>query len=288
MISALYRWLFLATLMMAGAGAHAAITCSVSSPGFATAYDPAAAANTVVQTNFTISCNRTALDATSVNYTVAANNGLYKLGKNTNQALFVSGGINYFAAYDIYKDSGCTTQWKGGVSQFSGTFVFAVGSLTGTLNQTYYGCVFKGQNTLPAGIYSDTVTMTLNYGGSTATNSFAVQIATPSTCAISAPPSTLSFGSYVAFGSALAASTAFGANCTSFLPYTLSVSPTGGTIAGVNYTLLLNGTATTINLTGTGVQQNHTIDGSMAAGQAGTCIASACSGINAHTLTLTY
>ncbi len=278
------HWLILLCLLLGTAGAHAAINCTVSSPGFASAYDPLTAGNTVVQSSFTISCTRLATDATSVNYQIGADNGLYKLGKNTNQALLISGPPSY-VAYDIYKDSGCATQWKaGGGARISGTFTFPAGALSSSLTQTYYGCIFAGQTGLPAGFYSDTVSMTLVYGGSTFSNSFGVQISTGTTCAVSSPPATLAFGAYVAYGGALGASTSFGATCTNLLPYTMAVSPTMGTIAGVVYDLTLSAASAT----GSGFQQNYLINGNMAAGQAGTCALGSCSGTVPHTLTLSY
>lgn len=294
MTTRLYRWLATIALLLFAAGAHAATTCSVYSPGFVTAYDPAAGGNTVVQTNFTIDCTRASGDPASFAYTVSADNGLYKRGKNTNQAAYTSGATTSYIQYDTFQNSNCTTQFKGGgASDYNGTFTFAAGALAQTFQQTFWGCVFPGQTTLPAGTYSDTPTLTLTYGAKVATGSFGVQIATPSTCALTAPPSAVAFGAYVAFGGALAASAGFGATCTNFLPYTMTVTPTSGTIAGVSYTLLLQSASpvmsgTSLNATGSGVQQTYTIKGSMAAGQPGTCSAGTCPGSVPHVLTLSY
>lgn len=288
MTSRLYLGLALATLMLGSLPAQAAITCSVASNGFFGSYNPAL--KLIVQTSFTVTCDRSASgDPTSVSYTNAADNGLYALGVN-NRA-FLS-GTNYLK-YDAYVDGSCGTQWKGNTT-IAGTISF---SGTGTVSKThaYWGCVAAGQTGAAAGSYSDSVTMTLSYGSptSTSTNTFPVGISTPATCSISTPPGTVAFGTYVAFGGALAASTGFGATCSNYLAYTLSVSPTSGTIAGVNYTLLLQNAApvmsgTTLSVTGSGVQQSYTINGSMAAGQAGTCAAGSCSAAVPHTLTLSY
>lgn len=268
------------SLLLIGAGAHAAIDCSVSSSGFATSYDTAVAGLTKVQTSLTVSCSRSSpgTDPTTVNYAVKADNGLYPNGMN-NRAQ--SGAT--FAKYDIYTDVGCVTQWKGNVS-FSGTVNFAVSS---TASHTYWGCVTAGQNTLAAGTFTDTVTMTMSYGPnpqSTAVGMFPVTVVTQGQCSFSSPPGTLAFA-YTSFQPAAAnVSAFFGVTCTNGLPYTLSLDTTTGTIAGLSYSLALSGAAGS----GSGVQQTLSVNGSMPAGQAGTCAMGTCSGNVPHTLTITY
>ena len=288
MTSKLRFWLLLVALSLLGTGASAAITCSVASSGFSTAYNPTLPGSTITQSSSTVTCNRAlGTDPTSVSYTISVDNGQNALGIN-NRA--VRSGA--YIRYDVYLDSACGTQWKG-ASTIGGSIAFTT---TGPVSKVhnYWGCVGAGQTGLAAGTYSDLVTMTLSYGPnpqSTYLASFPVNIATPSTCGVSPTPGTVAFGTYVAFGPALAGTTSFGATCTNYLPYTVAIAPTSGTIAGLSYTLLLNLsglTGTTLSVTGNGVQQNFTIDGTMAAGQAGTCATGTCSGTVAHTLTLTY
>lgn len=100
MKSKLARWLALPLLLVFGASAHAAVTCSVSSGGFSTAVNANVAAT--VQTSFAVTCTATAGEA-SVNYTVAVNNGIYANGIN-NRAFF--SGASYMK-YDVYTDAGC-------------------------------------------------------------------------------------------------------------------------------------------------------------------------------------
>lgn len=285
------QWLAAAALLFCAAHSNAAITCSLSSSGFSSAYNPALATPTIVQTSFTVSCTSSAAgDPSSVSYTTAANNGLYANGIN-NRA-FLSGAS--YIKYDAYIDGSCASQWKGNTT-IAGTINF---SGTGTVTKThnFWGCVAAGQTGLAAGVYTDLITTTLSYGPnpqSTATTTFPVNIATPATCSITSIPGNVAFGTYVAFGGALAANASFGATCTNYLAYTLSVSPTGGTIAGIAYTLLLQNAApvmsgTSLSVTGSGVEQTYTINGSMAAGQSGTCAIGTCSATVPHTLTLTY
>lgn len=267
-------------LLLIGIPAHAAVDCSVSSGGFSTAYDPAFATPTKVQTSALVSCTRSdpANDPSRVNYSIKVNNGLNAQGMN-NRA---QSGASY-ARYDVYTDLNCANQWKGNVS-FTGTVDFGVGS---TAMHTFWGCVAAGQNTLPAGTFTDTVTMTMTYGPnpqSTALGMFTVNIVTQGQCSFSSPPGTLGF-SYISFQPTPAnVSAFFGVTCTNGLPYTVSLDSTTGTIAGLSYSLGLSGAVGT----GSGVQQSLSVDGSMSADQPGTCAMGTCSGTNPHTLTVTY
>lgn len=291
MIARLFRWFSCTALLLSAGGVHAAITCSIASNGFSTAYSNTTATQTITQTSFTVTCTRAlTTDPTSVSYTVAANNGLYANGIN-NRAIL--NGASYLK-YDVYTDGACGSQLKGNTT-IPGAITFAgTGSVSATIS--YWGCVQALQTGLAAGVYTDAVTLTLSYGPtpqSSASANAPVNIATPATCSISTTPGTVAFGSYIAFGGALAASTGFGATCTNYLPYTLAVSPTTGTIAGVTYTLLLQNAApvmsgTSLSVTGNGFQQTYTVNGTMAAGQSGVCPLTSCSGTVPHTLTLTY
>jgi spore coat protein U-like protein len=265
-------------LLFAAAPAHAAITCNVTSGGVFTAYDPAAAGNNVTQTSFTDTCTKGAAgDPASVNYSVKVDNGLYALGVN-NRAAFGANRIKY----DVFTNVTCGTAWKGGTAIAGTVSTPSVGTFTAT--STYWGCVGPGQ-AVPAGTYTDTVTMTMTYGAasSTAVGTFPVSISTPSTCSVTAAPGNVVFN-YVSFGPVVTPSATFGVTCTLSLPYTMALDATAGTIVGLNYTLALS----TANSTGTGAQQTHSINGSMAAGQAGTCTVGSCSGSQARSVTITY
>lgn len=269
---------FLATLalLLASAAAQGAITCSISSGGFAVAYDPGAAGNTVTQSFFTVTCTKGAVgDPASVNFSVTVNNGLYPTGVN-NRAAFGANRLRY----DVFTTAGCATKWKGATAITGTVATPSVGTFTQT--RPYFGCIGAGI-AAPAGTYLDTVTMTMTYGASTATAGFGVSISTPATCAISSPPGNVVFN-YTSFGPAINPSTTFGVTCTLSLPYTMALDATAGTIVGLNYTLALS----TPNSTGTGAVQTHSINGNMAAGQSGVCAVGPCSGIQARSITITY
>jgi len=261
------------------ASVRAAITCSVSSSGFAAAYDPAAAATNITQTFFTVTCTRGATtDPTTVTYSVKADNGLYSVGQK-NRAAFGANRISY----DLYTNPSCGTQWRGNTA-ITGTITFAT---TGTLSDqgNFWGCVPASQTGLAAGTYTDIVTMTMTYGSpqSTATGTFGVTINTPPVCTLTTAPGTITFA-YVSFGPTVNASTPYGVTCTLALPYTMDLDATSGTILGITYTLSLSSPSST----GTGYQQMFQINGNIAAGQSGNCGSSTCSGTQARTLTITY
>lgn len=121
----------------------------------------------------------------------------------------------------------------------------------------------------------------------TATATFNVTASLQSKCEVTGGPTDVAF-TYTSFQTGIASSTGgvVGIRCTSSLPYSLSLTSTSGTVIGLAYTL----TAPAGTFTGSGASVNHTISGSMAAGQGGTCASSAtaCTGSNQHTLTITY
>lgn len=260
--------------------AHAAYNCSVSSSGFSVAYDPGSGSTNITVASFTINCTRALSDANTMNWANAANNGLHASG-NQNRAQLGTQRINY----DLYRNSTCGQQWRNNAANdINGTLNFG-GSLSASLTVSYWACIPAGQTGLAAGTYTDTVTMTLTYGPAnfTTTGSFPVNIATPATCSLSTAPGNVVFN-YVGFGAAANASTTFGVRCTSFLPYTMALDATSGTLLGVNYTLALSASSAT----GTGSPQTYTISGNIVAGQAGTCATASCSASQARRLTVTY
>lgn len=266
-------------LLLPATWAHAAITCSVSSPGFSTGYD-AAATISINQTSYTVSCNRAlAADAVSVSYTVATNNGVNPAGAR-NRVTYLT--VNTLL-YETYKDSLCGILWKAN-GPIAGTINFTtIGTVTA--QTAFWGCIPAAQAGLAA-TYTDTVTLTLNYGplpGVIVTGSYPVSITPPNNCQITTSPGNIVFN-YTSFGPAVIANTSFSTNCTNALPYTLALDVTSSTLIGLNYTLALSASSAT----GTGLAQSFSITGTMAANQSGTCATAICTGSKLHTLTVTY
>jgi len=266
-----------AALALPGIG-HAAYSCSLSSGGVSYAYSPSASGNTIVQTSFTITCTRALSDASTMAYTVSADNGANAQGTH-NRAAFGSSRLSY----DLFKDSACGSQWRG-PQTITGNLAFG-GSTSASATIAIWACITPGQN-VPAGTYSDSVTLSMSYGPnpqSTAPGTIGVSISTPAQCNLTTAPGDVVFN-YVTFGAAANASTSFGVTCTTYLPYTMALDATSGTILGLNYTLALSATSAT----GTGAPQTFTISGNIAAGQGGTCATGACSASAPRVLTLTY
>lgn len=265
-------------VMACSGAAHAAITCNLSSNGFSSAYVPANAATNITTASFTMTCTRSASgDATSQAFTVQADNGLNRSG-NQNRAASGSNRI----LYDLYTNSSCSTQWRGNTT-IGGTVVFSSSNDFASKSTTlqYWGCIPAGQN-VAAGTYSDTVTLNPSTTGPNVT--FPVSIVTPSSCSISTPPGNMVFN-YIAFqGSPSSANTAFSAKCTNLLPYSMALDAYNSVLAGLAYTLSLSPTSNV----GNGVAQPYTINGSMAAGQSGTCTTGSCTATEGRTLTITY
>ena len=101
---------------------------------------------------------------------------------------------------------------------------------------------------------------------------------------IALPPGTVAF-SYTAFAAVAAtASTSFSARCSTSTPYTMALDANVGVVSGLNYSLALSA----LSGSGNGALQSYTVNGSMAAGQAGTCASSSCTASDPRTLTITY
>jgi hypothetical protein len=85
--------LLLVAMLLAPALASAAYNCSITSPGFATAYSPTAPTDNVTPTFFTFTCTRGLGDAITMSWTAAANNGMYPRGGGRIRAAFGGNSI---------------------------------------------------------------------------------------------------------------------------------------------------------------------------------------------------
>jgi hypothetical protein len=68
----------------------------------------------------------------------------------------------------------------------------------------------------------------------------------------------------------------------------MSLDAYSGVVSGLNYTLNIDSQAPPVNSRGSGAAQTHSINGSMQAGQAGTCSTGSCSSSQVHTLIISY
>lgn len=271
--------------------ANAAYTCTITVTAISTVYSPSVATPNDSTGSFTMNCTRLATDANTMTYTVRANNGLQPTGGGTRrvQRGATTDRYNYF----LYRDAGFSQAWgaTGGTDFDSalpwGPLNFGA-SLTASRTIPFYLRIPQDPSPGAAGTYTDTVTVSLNPqgGGNTVTAPLNVTAITTNSCQISVPPGNVSF-TYTSFqAAAAAASTAYGVRCTLSLPYTMTLDgtlPYTYSLLGLTYTLSLPASAA-----GTGLTQTHTINGSIAAGQAGTCATGVCSGSQVRTLTISW
>jgi len=287
-------WLTAALLLGTGKIAEAATDCNIISPGISTSYEGIVV---VAQSSFTINCTRLLSDPGSAAYSLRPDNGLNATGQ-TNNAAF---GANRLA-YAHYKDSMCAAPWRAGGNSsnaIEGSVSFIGTSLTATVNGSFWVCISEG---LPyaAGLYTDTVTMNLNYNNDGAGNrlngnasgTHPITVATEASCTISSPPGNIDF-SYIAFQASVStASTSFSTTCTTSLGYSMSVTAGSGVASGVNYGLSLNttrrGGSMPLGSVGTSTVQTFFINGSAPAGQAGSCGTGGCVASQSHSLVITF
>lgn len=280
--------------------ASAAFTCTANVATVAATYqDNATAVST--QASLMLTCTRGANnDPLTLNYTVAAP-GPGNNFSGTRRASALIGGTTYYTGYTLGTASGCAVAW--GAGAFTGTFTWAKANdrttLTG-VSHSYFVCipqqtgaVLAATNANPA--YSDTFAISVTDASNSAnlvSSSHSVAITVTPICTLPQVPSTIGIAYTTFQASPVTASTPFQLKCTTTDGYTVGVSPTSGTAAGLNYTLdvldsLSAVVAPAATLTGTGNSQNFSIRATVPAGQAG-CTGGSCPASQAHTLTITY
>jgi spore coat protein U-like protein len=272
------------TCTIAAFEASAAYSCTISVTAITTVYSPSVQNDNTG--SFTMNCTRLATDANTMNYTVRANNGLQPTGGG--QRRVQRGATTDRYNYNLYRDAGFSQAWGAtvGTDFDQGTNPFNFGtSLTASQTVPFYLRLPVDASPGAAGNYTDTVTVTLNPqgGGNTVTASLFVTAITTNSCQITVSPGNVSF-TYTSFQAGpAAASSVYGVRCTAGFPYNMALDATSGTLLGLNYTL-----SVPAGSTGTGLTQSHTINGSIAAGQAGTCATGVCSGSQIRTLTISW
>ncbi|TFZ06536.1 hypothetical protein EZ313_07845 [Ramlibacter henchirensis] len=198
--------------------------------------------------------------------------------------------------YQLHRNAGNTGTWTTGPGQAPGSAA-AGGALVAldfssqnviSVTVSYHFQVLAG-NYARAGSYSDnpvtlTVRLTSDTGPLLGTATFVPAVTLQDFCRLSTPPGNMAL-SYTSFsGSAATASTNFGVQCLDATAYSMAVDAASGSALGLTYTLGLSSS----NGVGNGAEQTHTINGSIAAGQSGTCAVASCSATQQRTLTITY
>jgi spore coat protein U-like protein len=297
-IRLLNLFLLMCALVFQAPAAHAVISCNLSSSGWITSYFTTATTNTTGTASVTINCTRAATDPATQTYALEDTSDLYGTGSTFKAS---SGAATI--SFNEYQDAAFTTLWGTKTKSIQGTINFGTGTVASVNIPFYYS--ITALQAVAAGNYTDTVTMTLmdgttGHANTLATNTHSILIIIDPTCTLNTAPGNLSFN-YTSFQASNAtASTSFTLTCTNLLPFTagLDVYSATDTTTNVAYTLnvgqsiLPSGAIYTagaaLSATGSGLAQTISIDGSIAAGQAGTCATGTCSGSTTRTLTITY
>ena len=281
-------WSVLAFVLIGNLGgweAQAAVTCTASVTSIVKGYDPNATGDTVATGSYIVSCTRLASDPNTFSWQLGADNGQQPAGGGQNRVQSAAGNRYNYEIYRLtpYVNS---NRWQdGGSTRFTGTINFGA-SLVGTATGSFDLRLAGPQTVRPAGTYTDVVTVTVRNSGGTmlSQTTFNVTIITNASCTLTSPPGNINLASTSFQVAAASASTNFGVNFTTGIPYDMALDATSGTLVGLNYTLALSQTSSN----GTGVAQTFSISGNIAGGQAGTCATGSCSGSATRTLTITY
>ncbi len=297
------RCAFKLALLLAGfaaGGAHAAITCSLSATAINVIYDGSVGANNNSNGTITLTCDRLSTDASTQTYWI----GVLPTAGNPRRLFRHGGGTTTTNRLNtnLYKN-GTTTNWADtGTGRVSGTLSFGA-ALTQSVTLTYDFRIPAGQTGKTAGIYDQAFTAQLELTtagpvvatanffptASVLSQCFVGQVASGNTAQGAVSPTTMTLA-YTSFAAApQTTNMTFTVDCTNSTPYDLDLSPGGGTLLGLNYTVRFdNGLATKTGLVGSGLAQPYTLTATIAAGQAGTCAVATCTATQATTVTISY
>ena len=298
------RMLAALLLVLCGAAAQAAVSCNVSARNLGELYDATAPNGNSVQGDLRISCTRSTLsDPSTVFYTIKTDFGQNSTGGVTRRVKDpVSNTFLFWILRNSVGPLGCgnSTNWgDAGAGLLTGNLSFAASALaTNAIVPNAYCMRVRGtaggNPAAPAaGTYVDTVTLVPDmsttglvgpYNVTAPNTQVTFSVGVGAQCVVRKQGDDLSFN-YTAFGAAQFDVSNFQAVCSNGLPYSLTVAPATGTIAGINYTVTRVGA---LNRNGTGNQQAANVRVDIAGGQAGSCASSNCTGTAVHTVTLTY
>jgi spore coat protein U-like protein len=158
--------LALGVVLCAAAGSVLAGACTVSSSGLAFgAYQPltfAGKLNSVDKTSTaTVTVMCTAI-AGGGGYSISLGPGTYGPGDRISTRYLANTNGGDYMIFNVYHEASYSTIWGDGITAGS---VLGGTLPTGDSNQSHavYGRIAAGQNTLKAGSFSDSLTMTLTY-----------------------------------------------------------------------------------------------------------------------------
>lgn len=247
----------------------------------------------------TLTCSRAAADANTLSYRIMAGPGLNPSPNGHDRRVNLGATANYLT----YSLSRGTTEGGGAAcannSNWEDPTVGAAKVITGSLNfgvaltasATWGYCIRLPAQGLPAaGTYTDAVGVFAQYpdsnaGATTAPALLNYTVWVGDHCVFGTYPGTMAF-SYTSFSaSGVTATQAFVLRCSQGTPWAVSVDPPASTLLGLNYSIAARPAA------GTGLGnagQTITLEGTIPAGQAGTCALGACAATKPHTVIISY
>lgn len=288
--------LSLALLCWAAAPAHAAYSCNVTATSLGVIYREGFSLRTDVVGTVHLTCTRDlATDANTLTYRIGVDYGDHYQSPNRRVRL---GASNNYLTYSLARGASV-----GGAATCSDTSNWGLPILTldvmsGTLNfgsgaaasATWGFCVrVRGNQGRPAaGEYEDTPTVIAQYPasltGALALTSFTYTVGARNQCVLNTFPTDMVFNYNSFQPTPQVVTQTFRLACNTGLPWSVAISPPGGTLLGLNYTL----TRSPASGVGNSNPQSVVITGTMPAGQQGTCGTGSCSDSRPHTLTITY
>ena len=280
---------------------HAAISCALSSTSVDLNYVNGQGTTSNASGTITVNCTRLSSDANTQTYWVGIDFGTRT---GTPRRVFRHGALTATAdrLNVSIRKNGTLTEWTNtGTARVNGTLNFAT-ALSASVVLTYDFQVAAGQTSKTPGIYDEAFTASLQLttnGAAVATATFVPTISIVAQCfvgqvtagtlatgAVSPSTMNLAYTSFAAIDQT--ANMSFTVHCTRNTTYTLVLTPTTGTLLGLNYTLALSPPGGPPAITGTGLAQPYTVTGTIPSGQAGTCSTGACTATQNATLTITY
>lgn len=265
------------------------LSCAIASvSGISLNYAPASSTALVGSGSITINCSKSGSNSDTRYLEIGAGSGMNASGTQNRAA-----GPGAFLGYGLRRDAALVAPWSDVSGSRLTSTVTATTATTTSVTLNWWIVVPAGQS-VPAGTYLDTVTLRLyqdanpnpslvDLNPGTATASISLNVT--SVCSLSSAPANLNF-SYTSFQTvASAASSSFAVTCTQGAPYTVALDATSGTLLGLSYQLSLSVSGPQV---GTGTARAMSVNGTMAAGQSGTCSAATCSASNLRTITISY
>lgn len=265
---------------------------------------------TSVRQALTVQCNRAPADPPSLNYRVTADRGLSGNG-NTRRAQLGATGftLNYVltratSVGGVADCSALSTNWtESGGSGNNITSTLNFGSATKASHTWEYCAATSATLLLPAGLYTDTVALTLRYpdtsSGLLLTQPLNLQFGVLTACLLDSPVPSMSIAYTSLQTAAATVSATVLLRCSTNTPWTVGLlgpsAPAAAPVAvlnnqsllGLTYSLAVSPSAGT-GQGNAGSGQSVNIQLTVPGGQSGTCSQGSCSASAVHTLVLSF